>query len=526
MMIPSEGRMEFNPTSLRIDEIDILDTLMDSFQDALLLVDTTDRKIIACNIAAQRMFGYPKEQLIGQSTEILHVDKGHFDKFGAESQDALTNTGVFNGHFRMQSRDGKVFDTYHRVVLATDIHGRTMAISFIWDAYSPTHVDHPEWLARIVGPGVRQAANLVGALCVLVESICRAYGWPYGEIWIPRNDESVEFAAAWHAPSRKLAEFAEANRGMTFAPGRGLVGRVAQSGRIEWIEDVTRVSKHDFERTVTAHRAGVRSVIGFPIGSADTRLAVIVLGDLRSRRPDPATEESIRSFVTLLEPEILKHSMAVNDAQQVDPSTGLVSAAGKSPGFFSNSMPMVIFNSRDLTILDSNYAAREDIGTIQRNIAERRFTDVIGLDAQDIYDIACQIDEGAEVALLPGSRWRRQDHTNPILFRQVVWNGIAAICAAYLAEPPADSDSFSRIKNAEALVTRRLRKLTLRQQEILSHLLQHRSNKEIGRRLSLSHRTVATHRAAILQKFDARAVHEVAQQISQIFLPSGDSAQA
>jgi DNA-binding NarL/FixJ family response regulator len=58
--------------------------------------------------------------------------------------------------------------------------------------------------------------------------------------------------------------------------------------------------------------------------------------------------------------------------------------------------------------------------------------------------------------------------------------------------------------------------LTAREVEVLLHLLNGLTNKQIGRQLSISPRTVEAHRGRIMQKLSSRSLVRVAQIVSEI----------
>lgn len=90
-------------------------TILDSIGEAVILVDPNGRIIRNCNSVTEELFGYSKEELIGEKTSILHVSKEHFEKFGEVSESVLEQTGVYEGEFQMQRKDGRIIDTYNTV---------------------------------------------------------------------------------------------------------------------------------------------------------------------------------------------------------------------------------------------------------------------------------------------------------------------------------------------------------------------------------------------------------------------------
>lgn len=83
--------------------------------DALFVVQLPERRIEECNAAAEELFGYGYDELIGRSVETLHVDREHYERFGALSRQKLRESGSYRGQFEMQRKDGTVFPTEHSI---------------------------------------------------------------------------------------------------------------------------------------------------------------------------------------------------------------------------------------------------------------------------------------------------------------------------------------------------------------------------------------------------------------------------
>lgn len=115
----------------------LLETTFQSIREAVVVVDARERTILACNPAVTDVTGYEPDELLGRSTEVLHVDGKGYREFGDRSERALKREGVFRGEFRLRRKDGCVIPTGHLVSYLDDPDGRdgepTAAVNVIRD---------------------------------------------------------------------------------------------------------------------------------------------------------------------------------------------------------------------------------------------------------------------------------------------------------------------------------------------------------------------------------------------------------
>lgn len=93
----------------------LLKATLASLGEAVIIVDPATRAIVECNPAAERMFGYERNEMIGRSTELLHVSNEAFQAFGDLSGPILDEKGFFQTEFRMKTKDGAIIDTENTV---------------------------------------------------------------------------------------------------------------------------------------------------------------------------------------------------------------------------------------------------------------------------------------------------------------------------------------------------------------------------------------------------------------------------
>jgi diguanylate cyclase (GGDEF)-like protein/PAS domain S-box-containing protein len=197
----------------------LIETTFRSVEDAVFLIRTEDRTIEACNPAAARMFGREQSELEGASTEILHVDREHYERFGRESEQALEREGVYRGESRMQRADGTAFYTEH-VVSFVDAEGEPdRAVSVVRDVTERKVAERERRRAEKryrklfqASPAAVSVSELEsGRLLDVNEAFTELFGWDRAEA----VGSTVEELGIWPSPEvrersvRRLRETGE-----------------------------------------------------------------------------------------------------------------------------------------------------------------------------------------------------------------------------------------------------------------------------------------------------------------------------
>ena len=117
----------------RVDA-DFVDLLVNGRDEAVLVVERPSRVIRACNDAVARVLGYRPAELIGRSTEILHLDHEHFVEFGEIVDSEIAQGRPFHRRYDVRHRDGRAIDAMYLVVPVIDNSGGvTASVSIVRD---------------------------------------------------------------------------------------------------------------------------------------------------------------------------------------------------------------------------------------------------------------------------------------------------------------------------------------------------------------------------------------------------------
>jgi PAS domain S-box-containing protein len=109
----------------------LLERTIHSLHAAVFLIDAHTTTIQECNPAATRLFGHSREEMIGQSPALLHLNEAIFEEFWRHLQAAVKEKGLLSDfEFMMKRKDGTTFSTEQNLVPIRNEAGRTV----IWVA--------------------------------------------------------------------------------------------------------------------------------------------------------------------------------------------------------------------------------------------------------------------------------------------------------------------------------------------------------------------------------------------------------
>ncbi len=106
------------PSGRLADTLRLLERTFANLSEAVLIIKGDDhRTVVEANRAAETIFGWSREELVGRSTAVLHVSRDRFENFGAGSQEVLVQGGTYRASVPMRRRDGTVFEAQQTVTL-------------------------------------------------------------------------------------------------------------------------------------------------------------------------------------------------------------------------------------------------------------------------------------------------------------------------------------------------------------------------------------------------------------------------
>jgi PAS domain S-box-containing protein len=163
-------------------------------------------------------------------------------------------------------------------------------------------------LLNAVAVASNEASTVDEAMQTSLDEVCRLTGWPVGHVYMPHRDDPDELipTTLWHLDDPERFEtFRSVTEAMPLGHGRGLPGRVLESGKPAWIIDVTKDT--NFPRNRVASDIGVKAGFGFPVLVGREVVAVLEFFSPEAIEPDESLLDVMAQIGTQLGRVVERH---------------------------------------------------------------------------------------------------------------------------------------------------------------------------------------------------------------------------
>jgi PAS domain S-box-containing protein len=258
--------------------------LTDFFENAAIGLHWVgaDGTVLRVNQAELDLLGYTREECVGHHIKEFHADQHVIADILGRLQ---AGEVLQNYEARLRCKDGGVRHVYisssvyreegkfvHTRCFTRDITERKRTESRLALQYAVT---------RILSESLEVAESAQNIL----RTACQAFDWEVGVLWKVNALEAVlRCVDICHANSLPTPEFDQLTRSAAFKKGVGLPGRIWESGKPCWVDNVVR--DPNFPRAPFALREGLRGAFGFPIMIGSEVWGVIEFFSPEIREPD------------------------------------------------------------------------------------------------------------------------------------------------------------------------------------------------------------------------------------------------
>ncbi len=287
----------------------VLEAIFEHVPDAMMVMDAK-RNILMANRANKRVYGYEKEELIGESTQIVYSSEDEWERMGRLRFNEELEGNPAPVLTRMKRKSGEEFpgeiigspvrDSEGKLIgfvgLVRDVTERRRAEEALRRQTKSVH------LLQRIATAANEARSLRDALRVSLKDVCELIGWPVGHAFDFSAVASPPIGAVhlWYLEKPdKFREFRAAADGRDLSPdGKGLANRALKQRKAVWLPDVT--IEPGVDRRFLARDAGLRAGFAFPVTVSGQVRAVLEFFAEEVLKPDPGLMALMTNVGTLL----------------------------------------------------------------------------------------------------------------------------------------------------------------------------------------------------------------------------------
>lgn len=258
--------------------------LTDFFENAAVALHWAgpDGTILRANQAELDMLGYSREEYEGQNIRKFYADEQVADDI---LQRVRAGEVVKDYETRMRCKDGSLRDVkVNSSPYYADgkfVHTR----SFTRDITERKRTEGRLVLQYRITQILSEADNFSDAAPRILEAACENLEQAVGALWmLDREEQVLKNIYFCHSGNLSTPDFEHATQQLPLAKGSGLPGRIWESKKPHWIEDLT--SDANFPRGQIAAQEGLRCGFGFPILLGNEVLGVIEFFSTETRQPE------------------------------------------------------------------------------------------------------------------------------------------------------------------------------------------------------------------------------------------------
>jgi diguanylate cyclase (GGDEF)-like protein/PAS domain S-box-containing protein len=252
-----------------------------------IIARDSDLRIVKWNAAAERMFGWKEQEVLGQVMPSVPPDR---EEEAMAIRQQLQRGEPLNDHETVRlHKDGTRINVSVSTTVMRDAAGQpTGFISLATDITERKRAERRLQMEHAVTRILEESRTVEDALPQVIRTMAEASGWVYGARWeLDKAANLLRCMETWCVDAPEVREFMALSRLRTQTPGasKGPIHKVWGSNAPVWIADVAQ--DINMRRGPAALKAGLHTIFAFPILVGEEFYGVIELFGREVRQPDP-----------------------------------------------------------------------------------------------------------------------------------------------------------------------------------------------------------------------------------------------
>jgi PAS domain S-box-containing protein len=261
---------------------DLYQAIFKFSREPIAIIDPQGR-YLEQNAAHAKLLGYSDADLTDQ-TPALHMGEEEFEAVVRQ----ITEKGEYRGEVSSKTKAGEI---KHIELTAFEMRaesGETVCyIGIKHDVTERRRTESRLALQYAVTQILAESLEITESAQSILQAACKTLDWDVGVLWrVDVKGCAVRCVEICHNNSDPTPEFDRLTLNSVFQKGEGLPGRVWESAKPLWIDNV--IKDDNFPRAPVALREGLRGAFGFPILVGPDVWGVVEFFSPEIREPDDA----------------------------------------------------------------------------------------------------------------------------------------------------------------------------------------------------------------------------------------------
>jgi PAS domain S-box-containing protein len=270
--------------------------ILETAVEGIITIDARGR-IELLNPAAEKIFGYPASEAVGQNVSMLMPEpfRSEHDRYIANYLRTGEAKIIGVGRDTIGRRKNGTVFPMELSISEVRLADRRLFTGFVRDVTEKKRAELRQQIQYATAGALAESSSLSAGAPRVMRHICGIMGWRFGEFWaVDREANVIHHVESWHPGGPNSSEWEGVTARIACGRGSGLPGRVWATGQPTWVRDLSE--DPSFIRAPAALKEGLRSAVAFPIVLGAEVLGAMIFFASEISQPD---EELLNLFAAI-----------------------------------------------------------------------------------------------------------------------------------------------------------------------------------------------------------------------------------